>query len=416
MMFDKLVNVFKLDNKDAKNRIIKAYSNAEKRMIEENKGFDVSNSQARHEFLDSRSCYKQWYRMFNTKEVDNKTVTKESRELIEIIKKANFDIMKCGNNISEGVIAAMKFLKKLEKENPLEVQDSIIEIYFDTIEVLRDKKLLDKIKSYNSKLVGYTKGGIIPSNIKSQSDEDMQKIYKYSFLVSSYASLLMFAMHLTAQFGTVSLVALGDQIDYQKDSKITYTQAFLNEYMSRYKYFFYQVALKHIDLIVYFKRVNWKKLETTLNNTFTEEVSKEEFNNGYREKLGVESVTLAIVIAIGVGLGLITILPLIRAMIYYWGSLKIDLARYFKDEAIFLSFNVERLIEERNATTDKAQREKLDKIIADQSATIEKLKQWSIKMGLDYEDTIKTVETVAEADTVAENDSYTETYQPNILI
>lgn len=365
-------------------------------------------------FLSARSCYKQWNRMFNTKTVDNKTVTIEARELIEIIKKANFDVGKLENNISKGIKTAYDFLKPMYTKEYLITKNSVLRIYFDAIEVLQDRKLLSYIQKWNNELLSITKGGLLSKN---QTDMNMQNVYRKSFLINAYANILMLVIHLTAQFSTISLINAGKGYGEHVSKSASRAEEFVFQYNKTYAYFLQYVACQHIPMIIYFKHQRIDELEKNMkiDLSLNGDRSKEDLERDKRI-YGVESLSIAIIVGLGIALGLITIVPAIRAMIYYWGSLKIKLSQYYKEESIYLAFNVERLKEQLNNTTDPDEREKLEKIIEKQLEFVEDLKQKSIKWSIGYEETITTVNTVAESDQESEEETYKEDYEPNIYI
>ena len=194
-------------------------------------------------------------------------------------------------------------------------------------------------------------------------------------------------------------------------------QSLCDQYVNMYRWFLNHIAVNHIPMIVYFQKIDLKILNSEIDKNFVESVAKENWDGrNLSEMTGIESVTLGIIVAIGIGLGLTILLPTIRSMIYYWGCLKVSLSNFYSDESIYLAFNVKRLKEELSRETDPKKRERLELIIEKQEKEIAKLEEKAYKLSIQFEENASQVEKNMEADTEVEDNEYFESYQPQVLI
>lgn len=395
-------NLFKLKLFDLNKKIEKKYLEAEK-TTNEKKSYFLNDKSTVNEYLASRSSYKQFLRLFiEGKTTTYKAVTFETKQFADQIIKNNFDYFAMSKNGINQILKLMKEYsidKKMTKYTPLG-------IYLDTLEVLSNKQLLSNINKWYKKAEPIAK-----TTLKNnQADSEHQDLYKLSFLINNYTCLLFLARSLEIQI-IFSFIMLET---YQKEITI---QSLCDQHVNMYRWFLNHIAVNHIPMIVYFQKVDLKVLNSEIDKNFVESVAKENWDGrNLSEMTGIESVTLGIIVAIGIGLGLTILLPTIRSMIYYWGCLKVSLSNFYSDESIYLAFNVKRLKEELSRETDPKKRERLELIIEKQEKEIAKLEEKAYKLSIQFEENASQVEKNMEADTEVEDNEYFESYQPQVLI
>ena len=388
--------------------------------------FLAENKEKVLEAIHSRGCYRQYIRLFNSS--TPKRVTPEAFQLAKSFKEAGFDITKV-KNIGIQVQNCYREIKKLEKEDKLNVDNSILRIYLHTIEILSDAKIRNKIVAYDKRISEKVKDSIV---LKSKDDMNRQKeLLQLSYVVISYVNLLYLASHLTVAIVSVCAELAGDVIDV--------TPLNINKlFYSRYYSLFIRSALHHIPLLIYFEKIDLNELEKQINLPIDEQRAKEEWeiiNNSlinpddYQKSqeftglanaafhvLKTNSVVQIMGIVLISALGLSILIPIIRGLIYYWGSVKIDISKQLEEDAVFFTFNVQRLKDQLNQTKDEKTRNKLIKTIEKQERYIEKLKQNSLKLSIEYEDATKEAVIIAEEDEkIEENDSY-DYYTPDVVL
>ena len=396
--------IYTVIKKDPRLLISDEYNKAIKQLQIKPNGREVGEKYT--DFLKARSCYKEYIRLFQSKEP--KKISKESFYLSKAFVEADFDITKIKDNIGRGVQETYRFVQDLIAKSPVDAEKSVLSIYIDAVKLLNNPTLRKKISQWN-KLVGNDiKNGII-INKKTPLNEQ-KRIYQYSYMILSYVNIMYLVTHLTATFSTVAAEATinGSPLS---------PAIFIETFNKRYYHLLTKSVIHHIQLIIYLQNLDLNKIEKFMNQKVDEERAKEDFRiHRYDEYYGLEAVFMPVVIALGVALGLSLILPIIRGLIYYWGSLKIDISNIFRDEAIFFAYNVDRLKNQLENTTDETTRAKLAKIIEKQEAMIEKLQNKSLKWSIEYEGCAKEASKVADEDeTIEEQDTY-DYYTPDVVL
>lgn len=358
------------------------------------------------QYLNSRSCYKQFIRMFVDSEV-SKVISLESKTEIYDIKKANFDVMKLPNR-GKVIQSIYQDLYSEVRKRKYNIEFTIYQIYFDLFKVLTNQKLLAFVRSWYKKVEPIARKGMG----KHLSDMDKQNIYKCAFLINAYTSLIFAFDHLTIMFGCAAACGEIKPEDYLGQLQ--------KEYENTYKWCLAFIMQDTVKLIVYFLDTDLNALNKEVNTPISTSLSKEDWEEHKMEMYyayGVESLTLGILIALGSVLGLTLLLPTIRGLIYYWGCLKINISNYYKDESIYIAFNIKRLKEELEKETDPKKRERLQDIIAKQEVECEKLKEKAYKLALQYEQNAAQAQSNMEVDQEVEEQEYQDDeVTPQILI
>ena len=383
-------NLFKLKIFDLNKKIEKTYNKYEKIVITKEKPTDQLEMK---EFLKSKSSYKQCLRLYLGLDSNSKMISEESKIYIDTIKKHEFNYYSFSGKSVSNLDKLMNDTLQL-KDKKL-IKNTILQIYFDTLEVLKNKNLLQSINKWYKEMTDMVKNGV---NEKS-NENDKQKLFKLTYLINNYTCLLFLAESLRAQIS-------GVLIEISTNSTINNNDFFEN-YLKYFRWFLNHVAINHIPLIVYFKNVDVKNLNKEINKKLDMEKATEDWVRYSLNKIyGVESISLGIVIALGIGLGLTMILPAIRSMIYYWGCLKINASNYYTDESIYLSYNIRRLREELMKETNEEKKEKLRIIIEQQEIELEKLKNKAHLLSIGFEENVAQVEKTIEYDEVNEEEIY----------
>ena len=376
------------------------------------------DGEKQRDFVQAISCYRQYIRLFYNKLHNNK-VSYESMSIAKSILNAGFDINKLDNNLGKGIQECYKTVVDMRTMYPLESNFTILSIYTDAVEVLRDKRLLSRIIRWNAELEKLVKGDVVTA----KDINERKKMYQYSYLVMGYVNLIYLVIHLTPTFAmTISDLEDGTLLN---ETDVQINPVLLNErFLKLFHFLFYRSALNHIGLIVYYKNANFDKIEKeitrTMDTTKTREdwrlikpVLSQEFVDPTTAALGILA---APAIAVGILLGISILLPFIRGLIYYWGSLKIDISRFFKDEAIFFTYNVIKLKKNLAETKDPKAKEKLLKVIAKQEELAKKLQDKAIKWSIEYEQAAKDANLMAEEDEKMEAMEINEEDMPDIIL
>lgn len=383
-----------------------AYKRGRKFTKQQNKTMLSHKKQNILQYLHSRSVYKQFQRMFIDGEV-SRNVSMESKMEISDIKKANFDIMKLPNR-ARIIKSIYSDIQREVKKKGYNIEFSIYQIYFDLINVLSNQKLLNSIRSWYKKVEPLCKKEFS----KNLTDEEKQSIYKCSFLISAYTNLIFALDHLTIMFGVAAVAGDLNPNDFFGQLQ--------REQENTYKWVLGNIMYQSVSLIVYFQETDVNKLNKEINSYISSAASKEDWEEHRMEMYyayGVESLALGILIAVGTALGLTLLLPTIRGLIYYWGCLKINISNHFKDESIYIAFNIKRLKEELERETDPQKRKKLQDVIAKQEVECEKLRQKAYKLALQYEEAAPQATQNMEVDQEVEEQEYQDNeVTPQILI
>ena len=411
-LFDKITTKL-LGGKSDTEKIKNKYEQSLKFVDQKNKSILNHSKETINEYLASRSCYKQFIRMFIDGKI-SKALSAESKVMIDDIKKAGFDILKLPNRAA--IIKAISDeIEKEIKKNSYPIANTVFQVYYDTLKVLTNAKLLNFIRTIYKKIEPICKKEFS----KNQSDQERQMLYKCSFLINAYVSLIFLFDNMTLQFGHAPILENEEVLASYGMKKSELLETIENSYKKVFKYFFDNILLHHIELITYFDKTDLNLLIKEINTNISESISKESWDEKKKElyyMYGTEDITFAILVACGVALGLTLLLPTIRGLIYYWGCLKINLANFYKDDSIYLSFNIKRLKEELAKETDPKKIAKLEQVIAKQEAECEKLKQKAYNLSVQYENNVSQTRNNMETDTEIEDNEYYESKTPTILI
>lgn len=378
-----------------------------------------TDGEKQRDFIQAISCYRQYIRLFHNKLHNNK-VTFESMAIAKSIKEAGFDIHRLDNNLNKGIEECYRAVVDMRTMYPLESNNTILSIYTDTIEVLHDKKLLARVNKWNQELEKLIKGDVATTKDMNQR----KRLYQYSYLVMGYVNLIYLVVHLTPTFAmTISDLNEGTLLDNVETTVVNPTM--INErFLKLFHFLFYRSALNHIGLIVYYKNANFDKIEKEITRTLDVKKTREDWRlirPTFSEEF-VDPTTVALgvlaapALAVGILLGLTILLPFIRGLIYYWGSLKIDISRFFKDESIFFTYNVVKLKKSLAETKDPKAKEKLLKVIAKQEELAKKLQDKAIKWSIEYEQATKDANLMAEEDEKIEAMEINEADMPDIIL
>lgn len=358
------------------------------------------------QYLESRCVYKQFIRMY-IDGIVHKGISMESKIEISEIKKAGFDILKLPNR-AKVMGSIYRDLQKEVKKRGYNIDFSIYQIYFDLFDVLTNQKLLNSVRNWYKKVEPLCKKEFS----KNLTDEEKQAIYKCSFLICAYTDLIFAFDHLTIMFGVSAALGNLDPNDFLGTLE--------REQENTYKWVLSKIMFDTTKLMVYFQETDVNKLNKEINSFISSAASKEDWEEHRMEMYyayGVESLALGILIAVGAALGLTLLLPTIRGLIYYWGCLKINISNHFKDESIYIAFNIKRLKEELERETDPQKRKKLQDVIAKQEVECEKLRQKAYKLALQYEQNAPQATQNMEVDQEIEEQEYQENeVTPQILI
>lgn len=376
------------------------------------------NGEKQKDYVQAISCYRQYIRLFHNKLHNNK-VSYESMAIAKNILESNFDINKLDNNLNKGIQECYRAVIDIRMQYPLEFKNTILSIYTDAVEVLQDKRLLNRVNKWNQELSKLVKGDI--ATVKDLNDR--KKLYQYSYLVMGYVNLIYLVVHLTPTFAmTISDLEDGTLLN---ESTEYYNPNLINErFLRLFHFLFYRSALNHIGLIVYYKNANFDKIEMEITRTLDVKQAKEDWRL-IRPMISQEFVDPATValgilaapaLAVGILLGMTILLPFIRGLIYYWGSLKIDISRFFKDESIFFTYNVIKLKKNLAETKDPKAKEKLLKTIAKQEKLAEELQKKAIKWSIEYEQAAKDANLMAEEDEKIEAIEINNEDMPDIIL
>lgn len=387
--------------KDYSKIIEKKYIQSIQAVKNKNKSMMGQGKETVKGYLDSRSCYKQFIRMF----IDgkpSKAFSEESRAFVGAAVKSHFFYPEISTPRKSAIENMHKHIMTITKYHS--PKNTVFQVYLDLYDLLWKTEISDLIERCYNSIYDICKKGL---NKKTPSNQ-RELVYKCSFLINGYMSLLFLLDHMTYQFATAPWFDIDEGNLYD---------IVLNSYHTHYKYFFHNVLVPSIDIISYFRLTDLKELEKEVfkSTALTQESwieQRTEMNCMY----GVEDITLGLVIALGVVLGLTLLLPTIRGIIYYWGCLKINLSNFYKDEAIYLSFNINRLKEELSRESDPKKIAKLESVIAKQEVACDKLKQKALKLALQYEANETQAKNNMEVDTEIENTEYHEDITPSIMI
>lgn len=376
------------------------------------------NGDKQKDFIQAISCYRQYIRLFHNKLHNNK-VAYESVSIAKAIYEAGFDINRLDNNLGKGIQECYRSVIDIKAMYPLEFNNTILSIYTDTVEVLNDKRLLARIVRWNKELEKLVKGDV--ATIKDLNHR--KRLYQYSYLVMGYVNLMYLAIHLTPTFA-MTISDLNEGILISENIDVPNPLMMNERFLRLFHFLFYRSALNHIGLIVYYKNANFDKIEKEITRTLDSEKTKEDWRlikpAISREFVDPTTAALGILaapaLAVGILLGITILLPFIRGLIYYWGSLKIDISRFFKDEAIFFTYNVIKLRKNLAETTDPKAKEKLLKVIAKQEELAKKLQEKAIKWSIEYEQAAKDANLMAEEDEKIEAMEINQEDMPDIIL
>ena len=124
----------------------------------------------------------------------------------------------------------------------------------------------------------------------------------------------------------------------------------------------------------YFTAVKQNKVMALLDKSYKEGLSREDWNYPVKS---TEAFAAGLVIALGIALGITLIMPAIRQFMYFIESIKVDLSVFFQNNADMLAVDIMILEEKKNATTDKNEEKRLEKIIEKSKVWHERLSNWS---------------------------------------